>query len=293
MNIDKPAGFTSADVLRRLKRLLPRKNKIGHLGTLDPMATGVLPVALGNATRIISLMEKNRKRYLAGMCLGGVSDTEDAWGQVTLTGRSDFAISALEGILQGFTGQIEQVPPMYSALHHQGRRLYDLARRGQIVERAPRQVNIYRLTLLDINLTGTLPEIKIDVSCSPGTYIRSLCRDIGEQLGAGAYMNSLRRLEDGPFGIDGAVALEALLSGEQELQKVLLPLDYPLGDWPLYRLQNDQEENWLWHGKSLAVDYNENIPQLRIHNRQGELAGIGRIEVGHGQAWLIPLRVFH
>ncbi len=293
LNIDKPAKMTSTDVLRRLKRLLPKKSKIGHLGTLDPMATGVLPVAVGNATRIISVMEKNRKRYQAGMCLGGVSDTEDAWGEVTLTGRSDFDMDRLESIIQGFTGLIEQVPPMYSALHHQGQRLYDLARKGQVVERPPRQVHIYRLTLVEISYKGPLPEMTLDILCSPGTYIRSLCRDIGERLGTGAYMNRLRRLEDGPFRIEAALALEALLSGAADLQEALLPLDYPLSDWPVYRLRSEQEETSLWHGRSLPVDYRENIPQLRIHNRQGELAGIGRIEADNGEPRLIPLRVFH
>lgn len=293
LNIDKPAGLTSTDVLRRLKRLLPKKSKIGHLGTLDPMATGVLPVALGNATRIISLIEKNHKRYQAGMCLGGVSDTEDAWGQVTLTGTTHFEIKHLNEILQEFTGSIAQVPPMYSALHHQGQRLYDLARQGIMVEREPRQITIYSIALLAVNQAGELPQVSLEVCCSPGTYVRSLCRDIGAKLGTGAYMNSLRRLADGPFGIEQAVALEDLLEGTTSLPQALLPLDYPLYAWPVHKLNSAEEEADLWHGKSLVVDYREDAPQVRIHNRQGDLAGVGRIQTCAGQGLLIPMRVFH
>lgn len=293
LNIDKPAGLTSTDVLRRLKRLLPKKSKIGHLGTLDPMATGVLPVALGNATRIISLIEKNHKRYQAGMCLGGVSDTEDAWGQVTLTGNTHFEIEHLTAILQEFTGLIAQVPPMYSALHHQGKRLYDLARQGIMVEREPRQITIYSIALLEVSQAGELPQVSLEVSCSPGTYVRSLCRDIGAKLGTGAYMNSLRRLADGPFGIETAVGLEDLLSGETDLAQALLPMDYPLQAWPVIQLHSEEEEVWLWHGRTLEVNCREDIPCLRIHNRQGQLAGVGRIEAREDRGLLIPVRVFH
>jgi tRNA pseudouridine55 synthase len=293
LNIDKPAGLTSFDVLRRIKKVLPKKTRIGHLGTLDPMATGVLPVAIGNATRVISLIEKSRKRYQAGMCLGGTSDTEDAWGEITLTGHSDFDLQALQEILAGFSGAIDQVPPMYSALHHQGRRLYELARKGEVVERPPRQVIIYGMTLLSVSQHQGLPLVSLDVVCSPGTYIRSLCRDIGDKLGTGAYLQALRRMEDGCFSIAAASSLDDIISGPGDLSRMLLPVDYPFPDWPNYQLQSEEEETLFWHGRSFAVSGGEAAPLVIIHNRQGLMAGIGRLKASPAGLCLIPCKVFH
>ena len=143
LNINKSEGMTSYDVIRKIKPLLPRKTKIGHLGTLDPMASGVLPLALGNATRIIPFIKNENKTYVATMTLGAVSDTLDAWGQVSYTGQTRFQEKDLRNILKEFTGNIKQLPPMYSAVHHQGQRLYELARQGISVEREEREVVVY------------------------------------------------------------------------------------------------------------------------------------------------------
>ena len=186
--------MTSFDVIRRLKRIFPRI-KMGHTGTLDPMATGVLPVALGQATKIIEYLENVDKVYRASMVLGAVSDTQDAWGKIEYTGAKSIDAKQVPGVLEKFVGTIEQIPPMYSALHYQGQRLYDLARQGIEVERPPRSIHIKRLDLLEqtINEDG-FPELHLEVECSKGTYIRTLCYDIGQELGTGAYMSALLRV---------------------------------------------------------------------------------------------------
>lgn len=293
LNIDKPAGITSFDVIRRLKKAIGGKVKIGHLGTLDPIATGVLPVALGNATRVISLIEKSRKIYRAALCLGGVSDTDDAWGNITLTGHSDFDPEALKEILAGLTGTIEQVPPMYSALRHQGKRLYELARQGEVIERPARQVTIHRISLLSIGQHQGLPFISLEVECSPGTYIRSLCRDIGARLGTGAYMQALRRLQDGSFSIEAALSLDDIVSRPEGLAGLLLPVDYPFKGWPYYRMCSEEEETLFWHGRGFPVSGEQAAPQALIYNCRGLMAGIGCLEHSAKGLYLKPIKVFH
>lgn len=293
LNINKPAGMTSFDVIRRLKRRLATRAKMGHLGTLDPMATGVLPIAIGYATRLIPFIDKGRKQYRAGMLLGGISDTEDAWGQITLTGQTGFDPQRLSEAVADFTGAIEQVPPMYSALHHQGKRLYELARQGEVVERPARQVHIYKLSVISISEQQGQPLITLEVVCSPGTYIRSLCRDIGGRLGTGAYLCELQRLQDGLFHIEKAVSLDRLTAADANISAMLLPMDYPLQHWPFYQLQSEEEEVLLRQGRSLPVTAGGEEPLVRVYERSGRMAAVGRLQTGEPGLLLKPIKVFH
>ncbi len=230
LNIDKPAGLTSHDVVNVVRRLTGQR-KVGHTGALDPMATGVLVVCLGQATRLAEYLMAGRKRYRAVIVLGTSTDTYDAEGQVVSSGgRTDFSRAEIESALSSFSGRIEQVPPMYSALKRDGQPLYKLARQGKTVERPPRPVDIYDLRLLD----WTAPALTIEVTCSPGTYIRSLAHELGQRLGSGAYLAGLVRLSSGQFTLEEAVSLDRLEEAFRHGEGVsyLLPLDAGLLDWP-------------------------------------------------------------
>jgi tRNA pseudouridine55 synthase len=228
--VDKPPEMTSHDVVDAVRRVAGQR-KVGHAGTLDPMATGVLLVCLGQATRVSEYLMAGRKRYRATIVLGMTTDTYDADGEVvSRDGRTDFTLQEVEGALADFEGCIEQVPPMYSAIKQGGQPLHKLARQGKTVERAPRRVEIDEILVLD----WTPPSLIVEVACSPGTYVRSLAHDLGQQLGGGAYLAALVRLRSGRFGLEEAVSLgrleEAFEHGREG--EYLLPLDEALLDWP-------------------------------------------------------------
>lgn len=209
LNLYKPAGMTSRQAVDAVRRLV-KVRRIGHTGTLDPGAEGVLLVCLGKATRLNEFILQLPKAYRATMVLGVRTDTQDMEGEVISTvDASHLTQSHLEAVLPRFQGDIEQIPPMYSALHHDGKRLYELAREGKVVERAARRVSIYRLDLLRFS-PGTHPEAELFIECSTGTYIRTLCADIGDALGVGAYMKTLVRTAVGGFRVEEAVTLERL-----------------------------------------------------------------------------------
>jgi tRNA pseudouridine55 synthase len=206
LNIDKPQGWTSHDVVAKVRRLSGQK-RVGHAGTLDPLATGVLLVCLGQATRVSEYLMRGRKVYRAAVYLGLTTDTYDAEGRVTAGAPEvNVSLSQLEEALSAFVGRIEQTPPMYSALKHQGTPLYKLARQGKTIERKLRPVEIYDIKLLD----WSSPVLTIEVACSPGTYLRSLAHDLGQRLGCGAHLSSLTRLASGHFTLDEAIGLDAL-----------------------------------------------------------------------------------
>jgi tRNA pseudouridine55 synthase len=230
LNVDKPPDMTSHDVVDAVRRISGQR-RVGHAGTLDPMATGVLLVCLGQATRVAEYLMAGRKRYRATIVLGATTNTYDADGEVVRSGgRTDFSRDEIEAALATFVGAIEQVPPIYSALKRDGQPLYKLARQGKSVELEARRVEIDEIVLLD----WAEPALIVEVACSPGTYIRSLAHDLGERLGSGAYLGALVRLSSGHFSLEEAVSLarleEAFEHGEEE--RYLLPLDEALLDWP-------------------------------------------------------------
>ena len=201
--IDKEPGFTSHDVVAKLRGICGQK-KIGHTGTLDPAATGVLPVCLGSGTRLCDMLTDTDKEYVAELLLGVETDTQDTTGRVLATREVNVSREELRAAVFSFAGDYGQVPPMYSALKVNGKKLYELAREGKEVERKARQVKIHEIEILDCSL----PVVKLRVACSKGTYIRTLCADIGARLGCGGTMQSLRRTAAGRFRLEDAVTLE-------------------------------------------------------------------------------------
>ena len=230
LNVDKPPGMTSHDVVDEVRRLVGQR-KVGHAGTLDPMATGVLLVCLGKATRVSEYLMRGRKRYRATIVLGTSTETYDAEGKaVSSGGRTDFTLDELEAALAPFVGKIQQVPPMYSAIKQGGRPLHELARQGKVVERDPRPVEVDAIEILD----WTPPGLSIEVVCSPGTYIRSLAHDLGQNLGSGAHLAALVRLSSGRFTLADATSLDRLAEAFEHGQEdqYLLALDEAFFDCP-------------------------------------------------------------
>ncbi|HEY1016710.1 MAG TPA: tRNA pseudouridine(55) synthase TruB [Herpetosiphonaceae bacterium] len=264
--IDKPAGMTSHDVVSKLRRLAGQK-RVGHGGTLDPMATGVLPIALGNATRLLEyLQEEDQKAYLATVRLGAATDTDDAEGQVISEAPvPPLARDELERALDQFRGAIEQVPPNYAAIRVDGRRLYSYARAGEEVPVVPaRPVTIERLELL----AAEGDELTIDVKCSKGTYIRALARDLGAALGCGAHLTALRRTQAGAFALGQAVPLQALLDEPALLPGALLAPQAALADWPLIAVSADE---------AALLGQGRRIPRLLDAPRAALLDDAGRL----------------
>ncbi len=291
LNINKPAGMTSFDVIRKLKPRLPKRTRIGHLGTLDPMATGVLPIAVGQATRIIHYVEGGDKEYIASMTLGGVSDTQDAWGEITYNQPVNISREQLEAVLPSFQGKIWQEPPMYSAVHHQGVRLYELARQGQTVERKKRCIEIKTLELLQFDDRVSQPTADLKVICSPGTYIRTLCHDIGQQLGTGAFLSALTRTRSGNFLLSQAVDLEIII--ENWSDSLLLPMDYPLQDWPYLILRTAEQIKALQNGQTIHVSGKIPASLLRVYQPNEKLLAITKVYYDGNRCSLKPERVFH
>ena len=269
--IDKPQGWTSQDVTARLRRVFNTR-RIGHGGTLDPMATGVLPVFVGRATRGVEFFEHAEKTYETVLRLGITTDTEDITGTV-LTEREVFVTgSQLEEVLNKFRGEILQVPPMYSALKMNGQKLVDLARKGKEVERQPRPITIHELTLLGMEADG----IHLRVRCSKGTYIRTLCKDIGQALGCGGCMAALRRVQAGEYTIDEAVPLLELLEMENP-EQVLRNVDTMFRNYPAVTLSEKQEKRCR-HGNSFSVKLGDGT--WRAYSSQGEFLMLAKVENG-------------
>jgi len=238
LNVNKPLNYTSHDVVARVRRRyrdLTGSKKVGHAGTLDPLATGVLILCLGGATRLSDYVMHTTKQYRAQVTLGTVTTTYDAEGDVTETADASHITQAdIETVLPQFTGDIEQLPPMYSAVKVDGKKLYDLARKGKTIERKPRSVTISELTIL----SWDNPTLVIDVVCSAGTYIRSLAYDIGQALGVGAYLSGLERIRSGNFHIDNAISLDTVLSDGSWHTQIISP-HTALHDRPSVTLQAD------------------------------------------------------
>ena len=269
--VDKPAGWTSQDVTARLRRVFGTR-RIGHGGTLDPMATGVLPVFVGRATRGVEFFEHAEKTYETVLRLGITTDTEDITGTV-LTEQDAFVTGQmLEQVLQKFRGEILQVPPMYSALKVNGQKLCDLARKGREVERQPRPITIHELTLLGMEADG----IRLRVRCSKGTYIRTLCKDIGAALGCGGCMASLRRIQAGEYTVREAVPLETLLETEHP-EQYLRGVDTMFSVHPEVILTENQEKRCRC-GNSFTVGMADGT--YRAYGRAGEFLMLAKVENG-------------
>ncbi|MBE6068213.1 MAG: tRNA pseudouridine(55) synthase TruB [Clostridium lundense] len=222
INVYKPSGITSFDVVRTIKRLSKTK-KVGHTGTLDPMASGVLPVCINNATKIVDYIMQNHKVYKATLKLGVTTDTYDREGKILSESElNNISDKDIEEVIKGFVGDIEQMPPMYSALKVNGKRLYELARKGIEIERQKRKITIYDISIENIDI----PYVEFTVKCSKGTYIRSLCYDIGDVLKVGGAMWDLERVETGTFSIENSIALEDL--NEENIENFIIPMDEAL-----------------------------------------------------------------
>lgn len=254
------------------------------------MASGVLPLAAGDATRLLSFLEEETKSYLATMILGSISDTQDAWGTIRHFNEQMVSEEEVLQALTVFTGIIEQIPPMFSAVHHQGQRLYQLARQGLEVERTPRRVEIMGLELLDLKHFDGVQRARIRVECSRGTYVRTLCHDIGTHLGTGAYMSELVRTRSGRFSLEAACQLEDIMVrglGPEDL----LPLDCPLSHLPAAYLAGPAEVRMITHGGSIPWSGTPVDGPVRIYSPQKLLIGIGNM-IGDGQESVLkPVRV--
>ena len=269
--IDKPQEWTSQDVTARLRRVFNTR-RIGHGGTLDPMATGVLPVFVGRAPRGVEFFEHAEKTYETVLRLGMTTDTEDITGTV-LTQQDAFVTrDQLEAVLERFRGEILQVPPMYSALKINGQKLVDLARKGKEVERQPRPITIHELTLLGMEADG----IRLRVRCSKGTYIRTLCKDIGEALGCGGCMASLRRVQAGEYTIAEAVPLMELLEMEHP-EQVLRTVDTMFRNYTAVTLTENQEKRCR-NGNSFSIQLAEGT--YRAYSAKGEFLMLAKVEDG-------------
>ena len=283
LNIDKPAGLTSHDLVARVRRLA-RQKRVGHAGTLDPAATGVLVVALGAATRLIEyVQDATTKRYHAVVQLGVTTATDDAEGEVVDAAPvPSLDPTMLEAALARFRGPIMQVPPMFSALHHEGRRLHELAREGIVVERAARPITIERLELL----AWEAPLITLDIMCSKGTYIRSLARDLGEVLGCGAHLKALRRIAVGTFLIEDATPLAVLESDPSIIMSIILAPERAVADWPSIEL-DATEARQIRNGQTIARAELA-AQQARAHGPDGQLLAL---LIREGDLWR-PEKVF-
>lgn len=269
--IDKPAGWTSQDVTARLRRVFGTR-RIGHGGTLDPMATGVLPVFVGRATRGVEFFEHAEKTYETELLLGIATDTEDTTGTVLFRREVSVTPEQLAAVLERFRGEIMQIPPMYSALKVNGQKLCDLARKGRQVERQPRPVTIHELTLL----SREGDTLRLRVRCSKGTYIRTLCADIGEALGCGGCMQALRRTQAGEYTIAEAVPLQQLLEAA-EPETYLRDVDTMFRGYPTVKLTVNQEKRCR-NGNAFSVS----LPggTYRAYSQSGEFLMLAKVEDG-------------
>ena len=284
INVLKPPGMTSHDVIYWIRKVLGVK-KAGHTGTLDPGATGVLPICIGVATKIIPYMNGNRKVYRAKIVFGQTTDTQDKYGQVLKQSKPDFNLSQLNRTLEVFTGKIKQRPSIYSAIKVKGKKLYDYARQGDSVDIPIRDIYIYNIKLIH----HKIPDYAfIEVECSEGTYIRTLCSDIGEHLGCGAYMGFLLRTQSGGFNLSFSNTLEEieLKYKNNQIEDILLPLDYALNLYSKIYIKESAEKS-LKNGNPIypqgIINNLENyiVNSIVLAYVNNELSAIGKIQHDH------------
>jgi tRNA pseudouridine55 synthase len=283
--LDKPLGISSNRALQEVRRLF-NANKAGHTGSLDPLATGLLPLCFGEGTKVSGLMLENDKAYQVAVKLGVITDTGDCEGHILETRTiPTLSIETIEACLQTFVGTQSQIPPMYSALKVNGKKLYELAREGKIIERKARNINIYDIRLI----TFTNDTLTLDVTCSKGTYIRSLAEDIGFALGCGGMVSALRRTEVGDFLLSDAVTIDELVAmNSEERVTRLLPVDVPLAKWPSQFLSTEQATA-ICHGQPIDLKEHEVSGHVRLYAKNVFL-GLGQIGI-NGK--LLPVRLFN
>lgn len=272
--IDKPQGWTSHDVVGKLRGIL-HERRIGHSGTLDPLATGLLVVFVGRATRAVEFAEADRKEYIAGLRLGMSTDTQDITGKVISKAADIPDEPEVRKAIERFKGELEQIPPMYSAVKIGGKKLYELARKGESIERKPRHITVFGL-----EITGRSDnDYTLDVVCSKGTYIRTLCHDIGAALGCGGCMSSLRRTKSGVFSIENAYTIDEVrdAAGRGEIDKLLLPTDTLFAGHPELRVGSDSEKK-LKNG--CIINTSACDGRFRVYSEDGEFLLLGDVKDG-------------
>ena len=272
--IDKPQEWTSHDVVGKLRGIL-HERRIGHSGTLDPLATGLLVVFVGRATRAVEFAEADRKEYLAGLRLGMSTDTQDITGRILSEGSDIPDEPEVRNVLERFKGELEQIPPMYSAVKIGGKKLYELARKGESIERKPRHITVFGL-----EITGRSDDDYIlDVVCSKGTYIRTLCHDIGMSLGCGGCMSSLRRIKSGVFSVEDAYTISEVQEAADrgEADKLLLPIDTLFAGYPELRADADDEKK-LKNGNVISTAAPDG--RFRVYSESGEFLLLGDVDAG-------------
>lgn len=277
INVYKESGFTSHDVVAKLRGILHQK-KIGHTGTLDPEATGVLPVCLGNATRLCDMITDKSKEYRAVLLLGVSTDTEDATGKILSTKAVNVTEEDIIKAVKSFIGEYNQIPPMYSALKVNGKKLCDLARKGIEIERKPREVFIYDIIIKKIDI----PEVTMTIKCSKGTYIRSLCRDIGEKLNTGGTMKSLVRTRTGIFSIENAVKLSEISKNMEDnnIDSLIMPTDSFFNEYPAVNVSG-RNEMLVKNGNMIILpEFKGN--NIRVYLSDDLFAGIYRYDEASG-----------
>ncbi len=287
--VDKPEGCTSNQVLQKTKRLYQAR-KAGHTGTLDPLATGMLPICFGAATRVSGMMLESSKRYEVTARFGIATRTGDAMGEIVDERETPaLAMDALESAVERMSGPMDQIPPMYSAVKHQGKRLYELAREGREVSREPRRIEIHDFRIVAYDW----PSVTLSVHCSKGTYVRTLVTDLAESIGTIAHVTALRRISVGPFDSAGMVTLEALEAAAEEglesLDRWLLGIDAALTDWPEISVGSEQA-GALRHGRAVTVAASGPAREVRIYDQSRAFVGTGRVSAAGD---LRPTRIFH
>jgi len=291
----KPPGFTSHDCVGKLRRIL-RIKRIGHTGTLDPSVTGVLPLCIGQATRVVEYLQELPKEYVGTLVLGKSTNTEDADGEI-LEDRvveNEISEDTVHQVLSSFIGTIEQIPPMFSAVKVNGVRLHQLARQGKEIERKPREVQIYEIEPLSMALNQDYPEITIRVKCSKGTYIRTLCVDIGKKLGFPAHMKGLQRTASGPFKLKDCYTFERIEEAVQQdrIAELLKPVDLALEKFPTWVVNEDQVQDIL-NGKKMRLDLSAPEGQLlRVYSHDNQFLALYRVMYEGKKEWGKPEKVF-
>lgn len=294
-NIYKEKGFTSHDVVAIVRRTI-RMKKVGHTGTLDPDAEGVLPVCVGRATKLSDVIMDGRKSYRAMLRLGITTTTEDASGEVLETKAVDFSEDRIREVVASFIGRLEQVPPMYSAVKVNGKKLYELAREGKEIERKSRTIEVY-----DIRIRQFLPpdRVEIDVDCSKGTYIRALCADIGKALGCGGHMAELLRTRTGAFSLENAIKLEELkaLAEAERAEEALLTMEEALQDFPVVRV-SEKSAKYLYNGGKIQERFFTEKPAsykegdiVAAYDHANTLVGLYEIKKEENNVFIKPFKM--